>query len=51
MKAFLSSVVVAVVIAVSASFVLNDGFQETATEAFTREGVRLSATEPNLVEF
>jgi hypothetical protein len=42
MKAFLAAVVVAVLMAFAASFVLDDQFQQAAQDAFATEGVRLS---------
>jgi hypothetical protein len=51
MKAFLSAVVVALVVAVGAAYVLDGSFQRTAFEANTSEGVRLGDPGSNLVEF
>ncbi|MFD0858717.1 hypothetical protein [Roseovarius aquimarinus] len=45
MKAFLTASVVAIVIAIGASFLLNDQFQTDSQTAFTTEGVRLSTGE------
>lgn len=51
MKAFLASVVVAVVVAFGASQVLDANFQQTSPEAFTTEGARITAPGENLVQF
>jgi predicted phage tail protein len=51
MKAFLASVVVAVVISVGASFVLDGNFQMTSPEAYTTTGARITSPGDNLVEF
>ncbi|MDO5528087.1 MAG: hypothetical protein Q4F71_01675 [Paracoccus sp. (in: a-proteobacteria)] len=50
MKAFLAAVLVALVVAIGASFAL-DGVQETAPQAYTTEGVRLENPGNNLVRF
>ena len=42
MKAFLAAVVVAVVMAFAASFVLDGQFQQASQDAFATPGVRLS---------
>ncbi len=51
MKAFIGAVVVSVVLAVAAAYVLNDMFQMSAPEAYTTTGVRLTDPGSNLVEF
>lgn len=50
MKAFLASVVVAIVVAVGAAQVL-PMFQSTSPEAFTTEGARITSPGDNLVQF
>lgn len=50
MKAFLASVVVAIVVAVGAAQILPT-FQSTAPEAFTTEGARITSPGDNLVQF
>ncbi|GAA0286880.1 hypothetical protein [Rhodovulum strictum] len=42
MKAFLFAAAMAVVMAVTAHYVLDQGFQQTAQDSFSTEGVRLS---------
>lgn len=49
MKAFLASVIFAVILAVGASMVLNDGFQTPASSAFATEGARVGDPGSNLL--
>jgi hypothetical protein len=51
MKAFLSAVVVAVVIAVGAAFVLDGNYQQSAYSAFATDGVRLGEPDRNLMTY
>ena len=51
MKVFLASLAVGVVIAVAASFVLNDNFQVDAYSAFTTEGARVGSPGDNLINY
>ncbi|MBO6605152.1 MULTISPECIES: hypothetical protein [Paracoccaceae] len=51
MKAFLASVVVGIVIAVAASFVLNDNFQTDSHSAFATEGARVGTPGDNLINY
>jgi hypothetical protein len=50
MKAFLTSVVVAIVVSVAAAQIL-PMFQSTAPAAFTTEGARITSPGDNLVQF
>ena len=51
MKAFLSAVVVAIVVAVGAAYVLDGSFQRASSDANTRDGVRLGDPGDNLVNY
>ncbi|MEO1199561.1 MAG: hypothetical protein AAFX39_10070 [Pseudomonadota bacterium] len=51
MKAFLASVVVALVIAVGAAYLLDGEFQQNSYTAFTTEGARISGPGDNLVTY
>ncbi len=51
MRAFLSAVAVAIVLAVGAAFVLDGSFQRPASEANTSEGVRVGDPGDNLVDY
>ena len=51
MKAFLSAVVVALVVAVGAAYVLDGSFQRPASEANTSMGVRVGDPGHNLVDY
>lgn len=51
MKAFLSAVVVAIVLSVGAAYVLDESFQRDSYEANTRDGVRLGDPGDNLVNY
>lgn len=42
MKAFFAAALVAIALAVAASYVLDDRFQQSAQDAFATEGARLS---------
>lgn len=49
MKAFLASVVVALVFAVGSAYVLDSNWQNASSTAFTTEGVRLDDPGRNLI--
>ncbi len=51
MKVFLISAVTLVVIAIGASFVLNDLFQMDSKTAFTTEGARPDGIEPVSINY
>jgi hypothetical protein len=51
MKAFLSAVVVAIVVSVGAAYVLDGNFQRASFEANTSDGVRLGDPGDNLVNY
>lgn len=51
MKAFLTSVIVALVIAVAAAYLLDGQFQTNSYAAFTTEGARISGPGDNLVTY
>ena len=51
MKAFLSAIVVALVVAVGAAYLLDGSFQRPASEANTSEGVRVGDPGHNLVDY
>ena len=51
MKAFLSAVVVAIVVAVGAAYVLDGSFQRASSEANTSQGARVSEPGENLVVY
>ena len=51
MKAFVSSLVVGVVLAVTVSFVLNENFQTDAHTAFATEGARVGNPGDNLINY
>jgi hypothetical protein len=51
MKAFLSAVVVAIVVAVGAAWILDASFQRPTYESYQAAGVRLDDPGHNLVEF
>ena len=51
MKAFLSAVVVAIVVSVGAAYVLDDNFQRASSDANTSDGVRLGDPGDNLVNY
>ena len=51
MMPFLSAVVVAVALAVGASFVLDENFGASTPETFTTSGARLTSPGDNLVQF
>ncbi|HUF44674.1 MAG TPA: hypothetical protein VMN43_04985 [Aestuariivirgaceae bacterium] len=51
MKAFLSAVVVSLVVAVGAAFILDGTFQRPSSEAYTTSGVRLDDPGHNLVDY
>lgn len=51
MKAFLASVLFAVILAVGAAMVLDNNFQVPSYSAFTTEGARVSDPGSNLVSF
>ena len=51
MKAFLTSVAVAVVIAVAAAYLLDGQFQTNSYAAFTTEGARIGSPGDNLVTY
>lgn len=51
MKAFLLSVVVALVVAFGAAFLLDGQFQTNSYAAFTTEGARISGPGDNLVTY
>ena len=49
MKAFLASVIFAVVLAVGSAMVLNDNFQTSASSAFATEGARVDKPGSNMI--
>ena len=51
MKAFLSAVVVALVVAVGAAYILDGSFQRPVSEANTSTGVRVGDPGHNLVDY
>lgn len=51
MKAFLASVIFAIVLAVGAAMVLNDNFQTSASSAFATEGARVDKPGSNLISY
>ena len=51
MKAFLSAVVVAIVVAVGAAYILDGSFQRPSSEANTSQGVRVGDPGDNLVDY
>ena len=51
MKAFLASVIFAVVLAAGAAFVLNDNFQTSVSSAFATEGARVDQHGTNLISY
>lgn len=51
MKAFLSAVVVAIVVAVGAAYILDGSFQRTSSDAYTSKGVRVGDPGNNLIEY
>lgn len=51
MKAFLAAVVVAIVVTISAAFVLDSNYQMSAPDKFTTEGARITSPGDNLVQF
>ena len=51
MKAFLSAVVVAIVVAVGAAYVLDGSFQRASFEANTSDGARPGEPGDNLVNY
>lgn len=51
MKAFLSAVVVALVVAIGAHFVMDRTYQQSAYSAFTTDGVRLGEPTRNLMTY
>jgi hypothetical protein len=51
MRAFLSAVVVAIVVAVGAAFILDASFQRPASEANTSQGARVSDPGSNLIDY
>ena len=51
MKALLSAVVVAIVVAVGAAFVLDGSFQRPSSEANTTTGARVGDPGGNLVDY
>jgi hypothetical protein len=51
MKAFLSAVVVSLVIAAGAYYVMDSTYQQSAYSAFTTDGVRLGEPTRNLMTY
>jgi len=51
MRAFLSAVVVAIVVAVGAAFILDGSFQLSASKAYTSQGARVSDPGSNLIDY
>jgi hypothetical protein len=51
MRAFLSAVVVAIVVAVGAAYILDGSFQRPASEANTSQGARVSDPGSNLIDY
>lgn len=51
MKAFLSAIVVATVVAIGAAYLLDGEYQQTSYEVFTTSGARLSEPGTNLVTY
>lgn len=51
MKAFAAAVIVAVLVAWGASYVLNDSYQSPTHAAFTTEGARVSDPGANLLTY
>jgi hypothetical protein len=51
MKAFVSAVAVALIVAIGAGYVLEHRFVGTSPDAFTTSGARLTSPGDNLVQF
>jgi len=51
MKAFLSAVVIAVVLGYGAYYILNQNYQQPSHAAFTTEGARVSDPGSNLIAY